>query len=279
MFDTEMCHGMSERQIQQRRNSHFVEWIQSFVAVAGSQIDPRIRALVVGPSMTVRVRKGYIINGFRFHTHSHAATKQTNNWGVYVKGGTDNNAENNYYGKLQEVIELSYWGTGSRLTTTVFKCDWFNLNRGRRVHAKYGLVDINPELRLATNDTEPFILATQAQQCCYFPYPLQQTTGRRPNWWAVCTMRARYIIDVSSQSSAVQVSREPIEVYQDTCPPGFELVVDLSGFDMINLADADQPPEPVNIEDDDEEVNDEDDDEEGSGDEDDDEEEDDPDYS
>jgi len=47
---------------------------------------------------------GYIVNGFRFHTMSREAGRLTQNSGIV------NIAEDgvNYYGRLSDIIELSY---------------------------------------------------------------------------------------------------------------------------------------------------------------------------
>ena len=75
--------------------------------------------------------KGYIVNGFRFHTRDHEQEMNTQNSGVFVKGETNSYAsvkDNNpivgnidYFGVLLEIIELHYLD-GHRVF--MFKCDW-----------------------------------------------------------------------------------------------------------------------------------------------------------
>lgn len=68
--------------------------------------DDIIRTLSLGPSWRVKKYNQYFINGFHFHTYKYGEHKTTMNYGVTVKGveGKD------YYGVLQEVIELEYVG-------------------------------------------------------------------------------------------------------------------------------------------------------------------------
>jgi len=61
------------------------------------------------------------------------------NYGVSVKGvyGVE------YYGILQEVIELTYLGTHQLYKIILFKCDWFDSTNGFNIHQHYKLVDVN----------------------------------------------------------------------------------------------------------------------------------------
>ena len=68
---------------------------------------------------------GYIVNGFRLHTMSREAGRLTQNSGIV------NIAEDgvNYYGRLSDIIELSY----REYKVVLFKCDWYD------VHHRVGL--------------------------------------------------------------------------------------------------------------------------------------------
>lgn len=109
------------------------------------------------------------------------------NYGVTVKGveGKD------YYGVLQEVIELEYVGATRKYKTVLFKCDWFDPDQGTRIYKKYHLVEVNHESRYPHYD--PFVLAYQAQQVYYAPYPIVR--GERSQWWAVVKVKARGIVE------------------------------------------------------------------------------------
>ncbi|GKD95762.1 hypothetical protein Tco_1379659, partial [Tanacetum coccineum] len=64
--------------------------------------------------------KGYFINGFKFHTEKYGEGRVTHNSGVFVKGACYNEAECDFYGLLEEVIEVAYRGVG-RCVMTLFK--------------------------------------------------------------------------------------------------------------------------------------------------------------
>jgi len=82
--------------------------------------------------------------------------------GVCVKGSTSSEFEVDYYGKLEEVIELRYHSEHNRVF--LFKCYWYDtINRGIRVDSHHGLVKINLKARLH-NVNDVFIFAKQCQQ-------------------------------------------------------------------------------------------------------------------
>ena len=82
--------------------------------------------------------------------------------GDCVKGSTSSEFEVDYYGKLEEVIELQYHNEHNRVF--LFKCYWYDtINRGIRVDSHHGLVEINSEARLH-NVNDVFIFAKQCQQ-------------------------------------------------------------------------------------------------------------------
>jgi hypothetical protein len=64
---------------------------------------------------------------------------------------TSNEFEVNYYGKLEEVIELQYHNEQNRVF--LFKCYWYDTTeRGIRVYPHHGLVKINLKARLCNVD-------------------------------------------------------------------------------------------------------------------------------
>ena len=103
--------------------------------------------------------KGYYVNGYKFQTLDFGGNKKTMNSGVCVRGSCYNDYDRDFYGLLTDIIELNYYGAGNNIV--LFKCDWFDIERGTKVHPQYGLVDVNHKSRLGTN--EPFILAQQAE--------------------------------------------------------------------------------------------------------------------
>ena len=80
---------------------------------------------------------------------------------------------------------MKYLGEGNNIV--LFKCKWFDTDRGIRVHRRHGLVDLKYKSEFARN--EPFILAIQAHQLYYSPYPSSRRELKE--WWAIINVKAR----------------------------------------------------------------------------------------
>ena len=135
----------------------------------------------------------YFVNGYKFHTESHGSMRSTSNSGVCIEGTNFSETESDYYGKLIEILQLEY----PRLPikrTILFKCNWFDptVNVGMKVHKQYFLVDVNLKRKLSKD--EPFILAMQAAQIYYIPYPSLRKD--KSDWLVVYKFKARPVIDV-----------------------------------------------------------------------------------
>ena len=99
-----------------------------------------------GPSTSVTCYKGYIINGFRFHTKEREkGGKKTQNRGVIITvevssfaSARDMNPISgrvSYYSVLTNIIELHYL-SGNRVI--LFKCDWWDvINIGKGIKSQY----------------------------------------------------------------------------------------------------------------------------------------------
>jgi hypothetical protein len=100
-----------------------------------------------------------------FHTEEYGQGRKTYNNGDCVKGSTSTELEVDYYGKLEEVVELQYHNEQTRVF--LFKCYWYDTtDRGIRVDSHYGLVEINLKARLR-NINDVFVFAKQSQQVYY----------------------------------------------------------------------------------------------------------------
>ena len=98
------------------------------------------------------------INGFKFHTKEYGKKKTTVNSGVCIKGGNNDDDITDYYGVLEEIIELTY-SVVSKLKMFLFKCRWFDSrpNIGvKRVHKDYPLIEVNHKKKYLGYD--PFVL-------------------------------------------------------------------------------------------------------------------------
>lgn len=121
-----------------------------------------------------------------------------------IKGTDYGQSESDYYGVLKEVIQLEYVGVPLKYIV-LFNCEWFDptINRGMRVHKQFGFVELRPTRRY--NKYEPFILAQQAMQVYYAPYP---TSRDKADWMCVIRTKARSTIDAPT-------SKEDNGAYQE----------------------------------------------------------------
>ena len=95
-----------------------------------------------------------------------------------------------------EMLDLEYFGLGNRVV--LFKCNWFDCDKGIKVHSWHGIIDIKHGSGLTTD--EPFVLAQPAHQLYYTPYP----TNRREfkDWWVVCNIKARNTYELHESHSS-----------------------------------------------------------------------------
>ncbi|KAK9725530.1 hypothetical protein RND81_05G151100 [Saponaria officinalis] len=110
------------------------------------------------------------------------------NYGVCVHGveGDD------YYGTLEEIIELRYCGEQRVYNAVLFKCSWMdNSPNSTNVHELYKLVEVNHVRKYGKYDL--FVLAHQVNQIYFSSYP--NTKNDRNQWWAVFNTKARSQID------------------------------------------------------------------------------------
>uniref|UniRef100_A0A803MUJ0 Transposase-associated domain-containing protein n=1 Tax=Chenopodium quinoa TaxID=63459 RepID=A0A803MUJ0_CHEQI len=121
-----------------------------------------LRALAQGPDRAVISVNDYMVNGFMFRAKDSERGRETQNSGIVVNGETGSSTLD-YYGLLQEIIEVQYLG-GNRVT--LFKCDWWDVHsHGRGINSDcFDFVSVNTS-KLLAND--PYILATQAHQVFY----------------------------------------------------------------------------------------------------------------
>ena len=154
-----------------------------------------------GPLRKVRTYPILFVNGYNFHTLHHSIGKTSKNYGVCVKGSCNGNSSSDFYGVLEEVVELEYVGQSSKVTY-LFKCEWYDTTSasGMRVHPNYKIVELNKQRRWPKYD--PFVLGKQAIQVYYVSYPSKKR--ERADWLVACTIKARGTIEMSSMENAFQ---------------------------------------------------------------------------
>ena len=153
-----------------------------------------------GPLRTIKSYPVYFINGFKYRTQSHGNNRATTNSGVCIKGELMD-----YYGKITEILEIEYPALPIK-HCVLFKCEWFGPtpNVGIKVNCTYNLVEINQRRRLA--NFEPFVLAMQATQVYYLPFP----SLRRDimDWLAVCKVKPRGIFEMKAVRQDKRIESE-----------------------------------------------------------------------
>ncbi|XP_070041084.1 uncharacterized protein [Nicotiana tomentosiformis] len=152
-----------------------------------------LRSLAHGPLISAKCYPVYFINGYKFHTEYHGSARSTINSGVCI---SDPNI-GDYYGRIQEIIQVEYREEPLK-QTVLFKCEWFDptVNVGVKEHNKYKLVDVNHRRRF--RKYEPFILAMQATQVCYVPYP--STKKDNDDWVAVLKVKLPDVIELLDEA-------------------------------------------------------------------------------
>ena len=82
---------------------------------------------------------------------------------------------------------------------------------GVKVHNQYKLVDINQRRKF--NKFEPFILAMQATQVFYMPYPILKQNNS--DWLAVCKVRPRGWVEIQKSDSEKDAAFQEDEVEEN----------------------------------------------------------------
>ena len=153
-----------------------------------------VYTLSLGPQRKCKCYNGYFVNGYVFHTEEYGQGKKTYNNGVCVKGSTSSELEVDYYGRLEEVVELQYHNEQN--IVFLFKCYWYDMtDRGIRVDPHYGLVEINSKARLR-NVNNVFVFAKQCQQVYYTYTPSFRKDRSRVDWLSVLKTKPRGRVEV-----------------------------------------------------------------------------------
>lgn len=178
-----------------------------------------------GPSRYVNKYSGCLVNGYRFHTQSCEKNRKTQNSGVVVQGHGENIID--FYGILQEVLEIEYLGENKRVL--VFKCDWFMVGdkKGLRIDKESKVRSVNTSKKWYID--QPYILASQAKQVFYAP---NLKLGK--NWYVVQSSAPRALYDVN-------VTMEEVHQEQEA---HLNLTVDLN-IDQLSLTRDNVPLEVV----------------------------------
>ncbi|XP_025685089.1 uncharacterized protein [Arachis hypogaea] len=166
--------------IEKRVFKEFVSWFEKRIMNPDTieQLSTDIKFLARGPLSNATRYSAYKINGCTFRTVAREEGLRTQNSGVYLTSSTpcvasrvDKNLRQGdvpYYGKLEDIIEVSYYG---RFTVVLFKCKWADSTRHRGYRRdQWHFHCVNFERPIHTGEheeDEPYILASQASMVYY----------------------------------------------------------------------------------------------------------------
>ncbi|WRX10853.1 protein of unknown function DUF4216 - like 2 [Theobroma cacao] len=238
---------ISEEELEKVRDARFVKWFKNYVAKHNEEIDQHLIEISYGPGRMIRCYSGYFVNGFKFHTLDYGKNRKTMNSGVCIKGSFYNDHERDFYGILVDIIELEYFGIGNRVV--LFKCHWFDTEKRIKVDRLHGLVDVNYNSILASN--EPFVLVAQAHQVYYSSYPSR--IRYRRDWWAVFKTKARSRFQIPISGDRENESDLNEGVYQENVSNSISSTQS-EEVDLTELATGDYEEVNPSIEDEEDDI-------------------------
>ena len=129
----------------------------------------RLRWLAFGPRNIAHTYKGFVVNGYRYHTDD--MQRKTQNSGVAYEAfsmcrasAKDSRQQADivtYYGVIKEIILLDY----HMFQVPLFKCSWAHKGRGLKEEDGFTLVNLHMNQSTFAND--PYIMPSQAKQVFY----------------------------------------------------------------------------------------------------------------
>ncbi|CAH9080376.1 unnamed protein product [Cuscuta epithymum] len=194
-----------------------------------------IRALAGFPAPYVTTYQTLHINGYKFNTTARSEGRVTCNCGVMVKCTSYDGSELDYYGLIHEIIQLEY----QDYKIIVFRCEWFEpSSRGTRRHPLYNIVDVNTQHRLRISDC--YILASQADQVVYVPYP---STNKRANrWLSVVQCMPRAFVEGDLGENLTHEDEHPSAFQEDEPRNSFQIELDeqpFPNYGQLHIDDCD----------------------------------------
>ncbi|XP_004492143.1 uncharacterized protein [Cicer arietinum] len=117
-------HSINEEDASRCIHAEFAIWRKTYVNNEANEVTNKdIIALSCGPSPMAISWNIYFVNGYTFHTKAYKINKKTINSGVHVRGLTKG-GEDDYYGTINYMIELDYFGLKDRVG--LFYFEWFD---------------------------------------------------------------------------------------------------------------------------------------------------------
>ena len=139
----------------------------------GDSVAISLSLLSLSPERKVKCYNEYFVNGYVFHTQEYGHGRKTCNSVVCIKGSTSSEFEVDYYGRLEEVIELQYHSEQNRVF--LFKCYWYDTtDKEIKVHPHYSLVEINSKARLYNVNDVFFSQSNANKFITHTPFSLER---------------------------------------------------------------------------------------------------------
>ncbi|WMV46391.1 hypothetical protein MTR67_039776 [Solanum verrucosum] len=176
-----------------------------------------VKEVALGLESQVLTMNKYCVNGFKFQTEEVSRNKKINNSGVYIQGDVDGTGQTiEYYGVIQEIIEVRYSGWPKK-KIVLFRCEWFDpSHRGTKVDHQHNIIEVKHTKKYSSYD--PFIIAQNAKQVYYAPYPLRRD---KADWWVVIKSKhvgrieIDNVLDVAYQND-VAIVQQQVDVELET---------------------------------------------------------------
>ncbi|XP_042459537.1 uncharacterized protein LOC122043125 [Zingiber officinale] len=208
------------RNVEQKQEVEFPMWFRDKVnemrLARSYEVTDELYALANRSNFSVYSYSGAIINGVKFLVEERDVRQTTQNSGILVPSV----AGQNFYGILQEVIELCYL---KDCTVLLFKCKWFDTDpRKRRIQEDKIFTSIYIGAEWYKND--PFILASQAKSVYYL-----NDIKNGPMWKLVQDYAPRNLWDYPNGEVENDVDTTSIDphIVQETNSQSLQLVVEL----------------------------------------------------
>ncbi|OMP10669.1 Transposase, Ptta/En/Spm, plant [Corchorus olitorius] len=107
--------GHTAEEIDLGVDTHFHEWFKRFVQKESNGVtDPTLCSIAWGPSKKAKCWPAYFVNGYNFHTVAHGEWKATMNSGICVRSSDAHDHSSDFYGLLEDVVQIEYLGRGIR---------------------------------------------------------------------------------------------------------------------------------------------------------------------
>jgi hypothetical protein len=238
--------GITPEQASARTHEFFPTWFrQHMYQQEPTPMIQHLRNLSDGPMSNVKQWHTYFVNGYKFHTRNWTEGKETVNSGVCMKGVTEN-GEDDFYGVIDNIIEISYNYLDYNKAIVLFYCTWFDpSNRGTKYNSKTNTVDIKMNRKYQLFD--PFAIANNVRQVYYVPYPSTKTDKR--GWCAAITTKPRGRIEKDGiEEEGEEEEETPYQVDEMT---NVDEVIEVEDFNRLWVGgEAEEVPEDGDVEED-----------------------------